>query len=159
MSQNTQTHHLITALRQTFCHTAVADVLWSDGGPQFTSSLFIYQLCSTVMLHAPTSSPRYLQSNGKIEATMKSMKKLLTASWDHRHLNGDKLCCAMLQYHNTPSCKDGLSMAKNVWTPHPGYTVAHHRSFAPVWQKSIQEAEQQTTETIKDAKTSYPPIT
>ena len=86
MGQNTQTHRLITALRQTFCHTAAPDTLWSDGGPQFTANIFKIFATQWRFTHR-ISSPRYPQSNGKIEATVKSMKKILAASWDHRYIN------------------------------------------------------------------------
>ena len=35
MGQNTQTQHIIAAIRQTFCHTAVPDICWLDEGAQF----------------------------------------------------------------------------------------------------------------------------
>ena len=40
MEHDTTAPQLITALRQSFWHTAIPDVLWSDGGPQFTSKIF-----------------------------------------------------------------------------------------------------------------------
>lgn len=155
MCKNTQTHRLITALQQTFCRTAVPDILWSDGGPQFTSNMFNNFAVQWGFKHQ-TSSLRYPQSNGKIEATVKSMKKLLAASWHNQHLNEEKLCGALLQYRNTPSRKDGLSPAQKLFGhPIQDTLPAHRRSFAPEWQKSIEEAEQQATETMKDAKASY----
>ena len=155
MGQNTQTHRLITALQQTFCRTAVPDVLWSDGGPQFTSNLFNNFTAQWGFKHQ-TSSPRYPQSNGKIEVTVKSMKKLLAASWDHRHLNEEKLCSSLLQYRNTPSRKDGLSPAQKLFGhPIQDTLPAHRRSFAPEWQKSTEEAEQQAIKTTEDTKSFY----
>ena len=101
---------------------------------------FVQQLRSTVGLQALTSSPRYPQSNGKIEETVKSMKKLLAASWDHRHLNEEKLC-------NTPSRKDGLSPAQKLFGHPIQDTLPAHRH--PEWQKSTEEAEQQAIETMQ----------
>ena len=49
MGTNTTTHHLITALCSIFCRTAIPDILWSDGGPQFTAKAF--QMFAT--LHPP----------------------------------------------------------------------------------------------------------
>jgi len=43
------------------------------------------------------SSPYYPKSNGKGEATVKSMKKIICAAWNSRYLDGDKLYRA-LQY-------------------------------------------------------------
>ena len=155
MGQNTQTHRLTTALRQTFCLTAVPDVLWSDGCPQFTSKLFNDFAAQWDFEHQ-TSSPRYPQSNGKIEATVKSMKKLLAASWDHRYLNEEKLCNSLLQYRNTPSRKDGLSPAQKLFGhPIQDTLPAHRRSFAPEWQKSTEEAERHASKTSEDIKSFY----
>ena len=84
------------------------------------------------------------------------MKKILAASWDHRHLNEDQLCCALLQYRNTPSRKDGTYPAQKLFGhPIQDSIPAHRRSFAPEWQKSTQEAEQQATETLAQSKEFY----
>ena len=55
------------------------------------------------------------------------MKKILAASWDHRHLNEDKLCRALLQYRNTPSRKDGHSPAQKLFG-HPHTAAPSHQS-------------------------------
>ena len=155
MTQSTTTHRLITTLRQMFCRTAVPDVLWSDGGPQFTAHSFRIFATQWGFLHK-TSSPRYPQSNGKIEATVKSMKKILAAAWDNRHLNEDILCRALLQYRNTPSRKDGISPAQKLFGhPIQDTIPAHRRSFAPEWQKSTQEVEHLANETSDQAKAFY----
>ena len=155
MTQNTTTHCLITTLRQTFCRTAVHDVLWSDGGPQFTAHTFRIFSTQWGFTHK-TSSPRYPQSNGKIEAMVKSMKKILAAVWDHGHLNEDTLCRALLQYRNTPSRKDGISPAQKLFGhPIQDTIPAHRRSFAPEWQMSTQEVEQLANETSEQSKTFY----
>ena len=70
MDHDTTIPKLNTALRQSFCHTA----LWSDGGPQFTCKMFKDFSQQWGFLHK-TSTLHYPQSNGKIEATVKSMKR------------------------------------------------------------------------------------
>ena len=87
---------------------------------------------------------------------MKSMKKILAASWDHHHLNVNKLCRALLQYRNTPSRRDGLSPAQKLYG-HPVQDTlpAHRRSFAPEWQRSLQEADQQASHTSTQSETFY----
>jgi len=40
MPHNTAAPQITTALRHSFCRTAIPDVLWSDSGPQFTSHHF-----------------------------------------------------------------------------------------------------------------------
>ena len=90
MGHNTTAMHLIKVLRQSFCRTAIPDVLWSDGGPQFTSKGFQDFSKQWGFTHQ-ISSPYYPQSNGKIEATVKSMKKIIATSWDTRTLDKNKL--------------------------------------------------------------------
>ena len=64
---------LSLSLRDQFCRTAVPDLIWSDGGPQFTSTHLSSFLRDWGISHE-TSSPHYPQSNGKAEAAVKSMK-------------------------------------------------------------------------------------
>ena len=70
MSQDTVTSKLVSALRQSFCRVGVPDIFWSDQGPQFMSSQFQNFAKQWGFRHL-TSSPRYPQSNGKAEATVK----------------------------------------------------------------------------------------
>lgn len=77
MGKDTSAVKLTATLRDHFCHAAAPDLLWSDGGPQFTSS----ELKPWGVPHS-VSSPHYPQSNGKVEATVKSMKKLDIGSLD-----------------------------------------------------------------------------
>ena len=96
------------------------------------------------------------QDNGKVEATVKSLKKLLQHSWNGRALDDEKLCWSLLQYRNTPSRKDGLSPAQKLFG-HPVQDIvpAHQRSFLPQWQQTTQEAAQQAEDTSKLSAAYY----
>ena len=101
------------------------------------------------------SSPHYPQRNSKAEATVKSMKKLISAAWTGRSVDWTKLSRALLQYCNTPTQKDGISPAEKLF----GHSVqdtlpAHRRSFAPEWQKSTSEAES-LARTTKNSTRAY----
>jgi len=76
MGKNVNAAALIMALRELFSRTAVPDLFWSYGGPQFTSRRFQDFAAQWKFKHQ-TSSPHYPQSNGKAEATVKSMKKII----------------------------------------------------------------------------------
>ena len=84
------------------------------------------------------------------------MKKLIRTSWNGRHLDHEKLCRALLQYRNTPTRKDGLSPTQKLFG-HPVQDTlpAHHRSFAPEWQRTSQEAQQQTDITLQSSANFY----
>jgi len=73
---------------------------------------------------------------------VKSMKKLIEASWTGARLDEGKLARALLQYRNTPSRRDGLSPAQKLFgRPVQDMLPAHHRAFAPEWQCSAEEAD------------------
>ena len=141
MGHNTTTTHLITTLLKAFCRTGAPDIVWSDQGPQFTSKLFQDFSKEWGFQHI-TSSPMYPQSNGKAEATVKSMKKLIQASWTRGAVDERKLTRAILQYRNTPSQRDRLSPAQKLFGhPIQDTIPAHRRAFASQWQLSAEEAE------------------
>jgi len=131
-------------LRQAFCRTAIPDVLWSDGGPQFTSHQF-NQFAQKWGFRHNTSSPHYPQSNGKIESTV---KKIIYTAWNSRSLDHNKFCRALLQYRNTPSRKDWLSPAQKLYG-HPVQDTlpAHRRSFSQEWQRTAEAVKQQAVAT------------
>ena len=115
MNQNPTTHSLTSALRDYFARTAVPDVLWSDGGPQFRSHQFAEFLQGWGVEHK-MSSPRYPQSNGKAEATVKSMKKLIKRATKRSGvIDQYQLARSLLQYRNTPSRKDNVSPAQKLY--------------------------------------------
>ena len=145
MGHNTTTPRLVTALKQAFCHSGAPDIVWSDQGPQFSAKMFQDFTEEWGFRHI-TSSPTYPQSNGKIEATVKSMKKLIQSAWTDNHLDEGKMARALLQYRNTPSRRDGLSPAQKLFgRPIPDTLPAHHRAFAQEWQKSAEDADRQAT--------------
>ena len=154
MGRDTTAQKLTNVLRY---RTAVPDVLWSDGGPQFTSSKFANFLVNWGTSHI-TSSPYYPQSNGQAEAAVKSMKKLVSAAWhaQGKSVNWEKLSRCLLQYGNTPCRKDGLSPAqKSFGHPVQDSLPAHRRSFAPEWQKSLEEADKDAGDARHAAEQAY----
>ena len=155
MRHNTTAYAVISALREYFTRTAVPNVLWSHGGPQLVSLKFETFLREWEVEHR-VSSPTYPQSNGKAEAAVKSIKKLIRRSTKQRGLGEDKLARALLQYGNTPCVKDGLSPAQKLY----GHLVqdtlpVHYKAFAPEWQKKMKEADTRQSMSLKDSKRAY----
>ena len=60
-----------------------------------------------------TSSPHYPQSNGKAEATVKAMKKLISAAWSGRSINWDKLQVHFYSIETPPARKMNFHPHKN----------------------------------------------
>ena len=113
-----------------------------DGEPQFTSNHFSDFATQWGFKHK-ISSPHYPHSNGKIEATVKSIKKIISSSWGNRSVYFNILCRALLQYRNTPSHKDGQSPAQKLFGRSLQDTLpAHHLSFAAKWPHNTLEAKQ-----------------
>ena len=122
-------HHSVLALRGVFCRTAAPDIIWSDGGPQFTSGKFQAFLKDWGVYHQ--------RSNGKAEATIKSMKQLIKAAWKRSSFDKDSLARAL---RNTPCRRDGMSPAQKLYgRPIQDSLPAHRRSFAAEWQQPISE--------------------
>ena len=155
MGNNTTTPRLITTLLNVFCRTGAPDIVWSDQGPQFTSKLFLDFTKEWGFQHI-TSSPMYPQSNGKAEATVKSMKNLIKTSWIRDTIDERKMTRALLQYRNTPSQRDLLSPAQKLFGhPIQDTLPAHRRAFAPKWQISAEEAETHATKQAERVEHYY----
>ncbi len=153
MGNGTTASHVIDVLRDFFCCTSAPDIVWSDGGPQFTSNKFLSFL-KDWGIHHIISSPHYPQSNGKAEATVKSMKRLIKASWRGRSIDHDVLARSLLQYRNTPCRRDGLSPAQKLYGhPVQDSLPAHRRSFAPEWQRPLDKGH--TKELLHKAESFY----
>ena len=154
MGKDTTTNRLLAALREIFSQTAVPDILWTDRGPQFMAKRFQSFARQWGFVHC-TSTPYYPQSNGKAEATVKSMKKIIRSARNGRYLEEDTLCRAIMQCHNTPSWKDGLSPAQKLFgQPLQDTLPAHRSSFAPEWQHQTEQAEQ-LAQTSQEAAVKY----
>ena len=139
MGHNTTAPQLTSALRASFCRSGVPDTFWSDQGPQFTSKTF-QDFAKQWGFEHITSSPTYPQSNGKAEATVKSMKNLIRIAWTGRYLDENKLTQALLQYRNTPSRKDRLFPAQKLFgQPIQDTLPAHRRAFSAKWQRSAAD--------------------
>ena len=128
---------LISAVRDIFCRVGVPDVIWSDGGTQFTSAAFQAFLRDWQIRHK-RSSPMYPQSNGKAESAVKAAKKLLRRCWSSRdqRLDPERWTRGILQLRNTPG-PDGPSPAQLVYgRPVQDALPAHRRQFAASWQRA-----------------------
>ena len=125
-------------------------MLWSDGGPQFTSKQFNDFVQRWGFTHI-TSSPRNPQNNRKAESDVKSIKKLIQASWTGRSLDHEKFCRALLQYHNTPSRKDGLSPAQKLFA----HLACSPSGLPPRMAVSVATAEQQRHDNLESSAAFY----
>ena len=84
---------VIKALKSIFSRHGAPSVFMSNNGPQFTSN-DMKSFASSYGFELLTSSPRYPQSNGLVERTIKTVKMLLKDSPDPYF--------ALLSFHSTP---------------------------------------------------------
>ena len=106
---------VITSLKSIFARHGIPQILRSDNGPQYVSHEFSTFAKSYGFQHT-TSSPRYPQSNGQAERTVKTVKQMLKQAEDPY--------LALLNYRATPLpwCKRSpaeLSMGRKLRTRIP----------------------------------------
>ena len=89
---------VITQLKVQFARHGIPEVLITDNGPEFDNQEF-KNFSSQWQFEQRTSSPRYPQSNGKVENAVKTCKGLLMKAKEDKK---DPLL-AILDWRNTPS--------------------------------------------------------
>ena len=93
---------IINIFREFFHRWGVPEELSLDGGPNLSSTEMTNWL-KDWGVHIRVSSAYYPQSNGRAEAGVKSVKRLLIGNTDNRGtLNTDQVAHALSQYRNTP---------------------------------------------------------
>ena len=112
LDKDTTVTRITTVCTEIFSQTAVPDIMWTDGGPQFTSKVFQNFLHQWGIIHRK-STPHYPQSNGKAEATVKAMKKILRAAWTGRFLDKAVLCGSLMQYRTHHQQRTGYHQPKS----------------------------------------------
>ena len=74
--ENTTARRLINAFCQFFTNVGASVKIWTENGRQFVAADFRSFLKDWGVTQG-TSSPHYAQSNGRAEAEVKTMKKLI----------------------------------------------------------------------------------
>ena len=103
---------LVAICRDIFANYGVADIVSSDGGPQFKGEVFELFLKKHGVEHRKSSAD-YPQSNGRAEVAVKTAKRLIMANTrTDGSLNSDAIMRGLLQYRNTPVQGINLSPAQ-----------------------------------------------
>ena len=99
---STSSYHIINTLREFFHRWGVVEEVSLDGASNL-QSVEIKQWFEKWGVKIRKSSAYYPQSNGRAEAGVKSLKRLLADNTGARgSINTDDLARALLQYRNTP---------------------------------------------------------
>lgn len=133
--QSTKTTQVINKLKQQFARYGVPQEIVSDNGPQFSSETFSKFTEDWDILHK-TSSPGHPQSNGKAEAGVKAIKRLMKRAHD-AHSDPYK---GLLEMRNTPRQDTGMSPAQLVFNRQtrslvPSLNKPSNNSFSNFKQK------------------------
>ena len=150
------TRQITASLCDIFCASGAPDIIYTDQGTQFMSKECQDFFKRWGVRHV-TSSPHFPQSNGRAEAAVKSMKKIIRRTWDaqQRRLNKEAWTRALVQYRNTPGVT-GLSPAQRLFGhPLQDLVPAHRRSFAPEWQQQADVAERRQEATQERLEARY----
>ena len=134
------THGVMKALKTMFVRYGKPDVLISNNGLQFDSAEF-----ATFQRHGnfnKTASPRYPQSNGKVENAVKTIKRLIKKS----HESGQSEYLAPLDWCNMPSEGFGTSPSQcfhgqccKILLPITGSVIHPHYPEEDTWEINFQK--------------------
>ena len=127
-----------------FSTFGVPEEIATDGGPPFNSCDFDAFL-KKWNVRRRLSSAYYPQSNGRAEAAVKSIKRILTGNINKStgQVDTDRAACAIMGHRNTPNQETGISPAIALY----GYAIRdhlpnHHRTICRVWEEIIDVREQ-----------------
>ena len=124
---HTTTVKLLAELRHLFATYGIPEEISTDGGPQFQHQY--EQFLQKWGIHPRLSSVGYAQSNGRAEAGVKTMKRILMDNVSgNGSLDNDKVLKALLQYRNTPLPDINLSPAQVLFHRQLKDSIPTHRN-------------------------------
>ena len=107
----TTTTAVIKKLKEQFSRHGIPETVFTDNGPQFVCKEF-REFSNEWEFDHLTSSPRYPQSNGKVENSVKTCKLLMKKAF----LSKADVHLALLEFRNTPSERDGVSPSQKLFS-------------------------------------------
>ena len=105
--QTTTSNAISKAMKVLFARYGIPNILVADNGPQFAAAEFAVFANRWGFRHV-TSSPRYPQSNGKVENAVKTVKRLFTKCQEDKQSEHQ----ALIDWRNTPTEALGSSPAQ-----------------------------------------------
>ncbi len=154
---STKSSVILATLREFFHRWGVPEELSLDGATNLSSAefkAFLQRWC----VHKRLSAAHYPQSNGRAEAAVKSMKRLIKGhTGPGGSITTDEIALGLLQYRNTPidggkspaqlalgrELRDGIPLPRN------RYCISHH------WKQFLRQREQQMTISAEKQKERY----
>ena len=155
---STASSNIINTLRECFHRWGVAEEISLDGGKNLQSNETQNWL-KAWGVRVRLSSAYYPQSNGRAEAAVKSLNRLLQGNTGKRgSINTDDVAQALLQYRNTPlreinkspaELALGRTLRDSIPLPQSRYRVD------PQWAQNLQQREITMSKSNEIVKTKY----
>lgn len=121
---DTTSRTVILILKRQFARHGIPDTLRTDNGPQFASAVF-RNFATEWQFHHITSSPRYAQSNGKVENAIKTAKRIMAKA----QMGGADPWLAILAFRNAPTQGLESSPAQRLMGRRTRTTLPMHRDL------------------------------
>ena len=145
---------IIDKLRRQFLAHTVPEAVRPDNGPQFTASE-TRQFLALWQVRVEPSAPYLPRTNGRAEAAVKAMKKILRGSSAGGRPDADQLAEGIIAYRNTPRY-GGRSPAEWVYGRNlKDRLPTHHSAFDPRWQRDWAALDTREETTKRKANARY----
>ena len=126
-----------------FATFGVPEEISTDGGPPFNSGEYD-RFCSNWGVARRLSSAYYPTSNGRAEAALKSVKRILTGNINSilGSLDTTSATCALMAHQNTPAQDTGVSPSVLLFgRPMRDHLPRLRRELRPEWEKIAESRE------------------
>ena len=154
----TKSSDVINVVRNIFHHFGVPEQISLDGGANLMSKEFLNFLTIWGVKRCLSSS-YYPKSNGRAEAAVKTMKRLIMENTGKGgNIDSDKIAVALLQYRNTPLKGENKSPAQlllgrklrdSIPQSPKGYEISNQ------WQYFLRQREVSMSEKNASSKTYH----
>ena len=152
--KNTTASRLANSCRALFSVMGAPVGFWSDNQP--FKATFFQDFLTKFNVAWHSSSPHYPQSNGRAEAEIKQIKKLVQGAKTDGKIDLDKLAQSLMLYRNAPRCGGGPSPAESLFNrPIRDGLPAHTRSFQKEWQREPEELERRVVAAREKSQIFY----
>ncbi len=156
LGSNTTANAVISKLRQQFLAHTVPESVRPDNGPQFAAAE-TKEFLALWQVRMEPSAPHLPRTNGRAEAAVKAMKKIIRGSTNegaHQPCE-DRLTEGIIAFRNTPRF-GGRSPAEWVYGRNIKDTLpTHHTSFDPRWQRDWRALDEREDTTKTRAHARY----
>uniref|UniRef100_A0A1Y1MUA0 RNA-directed DNA polymerase n=1 Tax=Photinus pyralis TaxID=7054 RepID=A0A1Y1MUA0_PHOPY len=156
LGTDTSSRRIIEALRNAFMNHARPVMLKPDNGRQFVSHE-VQAFLKKWGVALETSSPHLPRSNGRAEAAVKAMKKIIRGATPEgaKRPDPDELTAGIMAFRNTPRY-GGRSPAELIYGRTCGEMLPRHpNAYDPKWERSFRQLDETAAERREKLEAHY----